>query len=94
MPVVSCSARCILPISDPRGADALFLVAFPLHAFLFAKLISLFNFGGQYLQDQTNFWCFMFSVLAVGVGISYFILGWSSNVVSFVSVKSRNACSY
>jgi ABC-type multidrug transport system fused ATPase/permease subunit len=27
----------------------------------------------------------MFTVLAVGAGISYFVLGWSSNVVSFVS---------
>ena len=27
----------------------------------------------------------MFTFLAVGAGISYFILGWSSNVVSFVS---------
>jgi ATP-binding cassette, subfamily B (MDR/TAP), member 1 len=56
-----------------------------MHAFLFAKLISLFNFWGQYLQDQTNFWCLMFTALAAGVGVSYFILGWSSNTVSFVS---------
>jgi prepilin signal peptidase PulO-like enzyme (type II secretory pathway) len=54
---------------------------------LFAKLISLFDFWGQYLQDQTNFWCLMFTVLAAGVGVSYFVLGWSSNTVSFVSVK-------
>lgn len=27
----------------------------------------------------------MFTFLAIGAGISYFILGWSSNVVSFVS---------
>ncbi|KAI9647284.1 hypothetical protein NHQ30_003667 [Ciborinia camelliae] len=57
--------------------------SFPLHAFLFAKLISLFNLWGQLLQMQTNYWCFMFTLLAIGVGISYYALGWSSNTVSF-----------
>lgn len=61
------------------------LAAFPLHSFLFAKLISIFNLWGQELQDQTNFWCLMFTLLALGVGISYFSLGWSSNTVAFVS---------
>ncbi|KAH8647454.1 ABC transporter-like protein [Tricladium varicosporioides] len=58
-------------------------VSFPMHAFLFAKLISLFNFWGEYLQSETNWWCLMFAFLALGVGISYFVLGWSSNTVSF-----------
>ncbi|KAM0318437.1 hypothetical protein ACHAO8_001828 [Botrytis cinerea] len=57
--------------------------SFPLHAFLFAKLISLFNLWGQVLQVQTNYWCFMFTLLAIGVGLSYYALGWSSNTVSF-----------
>ncbi|QSZ33883.1 hypothetical protein DSL72_005457 [Monilinia vaccinii-corymbosi] len=56
--------------------------SFPLHAFLFAKLISLFGLWGQILQDQTNYWCFMFTLLAIGVGMSYYALGWSSNTVS------------
>ncbi|OCL14368.1 ABC transporter-like protein [Glonium stellatum] len=55
----------------------------PLQAYLFAKLISVFDFWGVYLKEQTNFWCLMFVVLAAGIGISYFILGWSSNTVSF-----------
>lgn len=59
--------------------------SFPLHAFLFAKLISLFNLWGQALQVQTNYWCFMFTLLAISVGFSYYALGWSSNTVSFVS---------
>ncbi|KAF7939509.1 hypothetical protein EAE99_001314 [Botrytis elliptica] len=57
--------------------------SFPLHAFLFAKLISLFNLWGQALQVQTNYWCFMFTLLAISVGLSYYALGWSSNTVSF-----------
>jgi hypothetical protein len=31
----------------------------------------------------------MFSLLAVGAGMSYFVLGWSSNTVSFVGVDLR-----
>ncbi|KAM3083530.1 hypothetical protein ACMFMG_004178 [Clarireedia jacksonii] len=57
--------------------------SFPLHAFLFAKLISLFELWGELLQIQTNFWCFMFFLLAIGIGVSYYVLGWSSNTVSF-----------
>lgn len=29
----------------------------------------------------------MYAVLAAGVGISYFALGWSANTVSFVSQR-------
>lgn len=61
------------------------IVAFPVYAYLFAKLIGLFSYTGQYLLDQTNFWCLMFTFLAIGVGICYFTLGWSSNTISFVS---------
>lgn len=63
--------------------------SFPLHAFLFAKLISLFNLWGELLEVQTSYWCFMFTLLAIGVGISYYALGWSSNTVSFVSITFR-----
>ncbi|KUJ09040.1 ABC transporter-like protein [Mollisia scopiformis] len=58
-------------------------VSFPAHAFLFAKLISLFNLWGELLRLQTSFWCLMLFLLAIGVAVSYFVLGWSSNVVSF-----------
>lgn len=68
--------------------DHMLLAAFPLQAFLFAKLISVFAFWGVYLKEQTNWWCLMFTVLAIGVGVSYFALGWSSNTVSFVSTQT------
>lgn len=61
------------------------LAAFPLQAYLFANLISLFAFSGYFLREATNFWCLMTVVLAVGVGICYFLLGWACNTVSFVS---------
>ena len=62
------------------------VASFPAHAFLFAKLISLFSLWGEALKEQTNFWCLMFVFLAVGVAVGHYILGWSSNVVSFVSM--------
>ncbi|CZR64744.1 related to multidrug resistance protein [Phialocephala subalpina] len=41
------------------------------------------DYWGWYLQQQTNWWCLMFTVLAAGVGVSYFVLGWSSNTISY-----------
>ncbi|KAI9653220.1 MAG: hypothetical protein M1821_007651 [Bathelium mastoideum] len=57
--------------------------SFPLHAFLFAKLISAMNLLGQALRTESNWWCLMFVFLAVSVSGSYYMLGWSSNTVSF-----------
>lgn len=61
--------------------------AFPIQAYLFAKLISLFSYYGEYLHEQTQFWCLMTVALAGGVGVCYFMLGWACNTVSFVSPK-------
>ncbi|CAK7232957.1 hypothetical protein SEUCBS140593_008439 [Sporothrix eucalyptigena] len=57
----------------------------PVQAYLFAMLISLFSFLGviEWLRALANFWCLMFTVLAIGVGISYFALGWSATTTAF-----------
>ncbi|CAG8983020.1 hypothetical protein HYALB_00010146 [Hymenoscyphus albidus] len=68
---------------DERPLKIVIPGTFPVHALLFAKLMSLFNLQGDYLISQSNFWCGMFTLLALGTGISYYILGWSSNTVSF-----------
>jgi ATP-binding cassette, subfamily B (MDR/TAP), member 1 len=51
-------------------------------------LFSLFSYLEYiwWLGDVTNFWCLMFTVLAIAVGISYFVLGWSATSLSFVSL--------
>ncbi|PMD36741.1 ABC transporter-like protein [Hyaloscypha variabilis F] len=71
----------ILMLLGCLGAGA----AFPLQAFLFTELITVFDFLGYwwFMQFWTNWWCLMYTVLAAGVGISYFALGWSANTVSF-----------
>ncbi|KAL6908412.1 multidrug resistance-type transporter protein [Trichoderma evansii] len=46
--------------------------ATPLQAWLFAKLIVVFDFTGQKLLHESQFWSLMWFVLAIGVGVSYF----------------------
>lgn len=57
----------------------------PVQAYLFAVLISLFSFLGApaWLHALTNFWCLMFTVLAIAVGLAYFALGWSATTTAF-----------
>ncbi|KAF2732822.1 ABC transporter-like protein [Polyplosphaeria fusca] len=62
--------------------------AFPLQAYLFANLISLFAFYGDYLRSETQFWCVMTVVLAAGVGCTYFALGWACNTLSWRIISS------
>ncbi|KAL3419339.1 ABC transporter [Phlyctema vagabunda] len=55
---------------------------FPLQAYLFANIITVFNYTGQKLTDTTNHWALMFVILAIGVGVSYYVVGFSANVIS------------
>ncbi|KAH7364104.1 ABC transporter-like protein [Rhexocercosporidium sp. MPI-PUGE-AT-0058] len=57
--------------------------AFPIQSFLFAKILSVFSLYGDELASETSWWCLMFTVLAILVGFSYFVLGWSANTISF-----------
>ncbi|KAJ4355156.1 hypothetical protein N0V95_003178 [Ascochyta clinopodiicola] len=60
----------------------------PLQAFLFGRLISSFSHWTEALRVSTSFSCLMLLVVAIGVGLSYFTLGWVSNEVSAVSILS------
>ncbi len=62
--------------------------AAPLQAFLFAKVIVVFELTGQDLLDQSRFWALMWVMLAIGVGLSYFILGYMSTPCSTTSAPS------
>ncbi|KAL5321036.1 hypothetical protein ACEPPN_011846 [Leptodophora sp. 'Broadleaf-Isolate-01'] len=57
--------------------------AFPIQSFLFAKILSVFSLYGDELAAETSWWCLMFTALAIFVALSYFILGWSANTISF-----------
>jgi ATP-binding cassette subfamily B (MDR/TAP) protein 1 len=66
------------------------LASSAIQAYLFARLISGFAYWGEPLLDSTSFLCLMLLVVAVGVGLSYFALGWVSNNVSAVSSPDRH----
>jgi ATP-binding cassette subfamily B (MDR/TAP) protein 1 len=53
-----------------------------IQAYLFARLFTDFAYWGEYLRTSANFLCLMLVVVAAGVGLSYFALGWSANTVS------------
>lgn len=53
----------------------------PLQAYLFAKIIVVFQEKGQAFLDDSRFWSLMWFVLAICVGVSYFVLGFSATQV-------------
>lgn len=60
--------------------------AVPLQAYFFAHVISVFSETGQQLLDDSAFWSKWWAVLAVGIGVSYFILmAVSTNVEHFIA---------
>ncbi|PVH85767.1 ABC transporter-like protein [Cadophora sp. DSE1049] len=64
--------------------------AFPIQSYLSAKMFSVFSLYGDELAQETGWWCLMFTALAVFVGSSYFILGWSANTISFASTSLQS----
>ncbi|KAK0119280.1 hypothetical protein ONS95_008128 [Cadophora gregata] len=56
---------------------------FPIQSYLSAKMFSVFSLYGDELTEETGWWCLMFTGLAIFVGSSYFVLGWSANTISF-----------
>jgi ATP-binding cassette subfamily B (MDR/TAP) protein 1 len=51
---------------------------------LFAQLIQTFTLSGHALVKKGNFWSLMFFILALGVFVSYFVLGWSTHHISTI----------
>ncbi|KAG5923143.1 hypothetical protein E4U61_004255 [Claviceps capensis] len=68
----------ILIIFGCVGASA----AFPGQAILLANVSNAFTLQGSAMMDKGNFYAAMFIVLAAGCFISYFALGYATNLVS------------
>lgn len=62
------------------------IAGFSLQSWLFARLVQVFQFTGQKLVDAANFWALMFFILALAMATFYFMLGFSSNSISMVSL--------
>ncbi|OJJ35892.1 hypothetical protein ASPWEDRAFT_134397 [Aspergillus wentii DTO 134E9] len=67
--------------------------AYALQSWMFAKLIEVFQFTGQKLIDSANFWSLMFFVLALAMAVCYWIVGYSSNIIS-VRISSAYRTEY
>ena len=68
--------------------------AFPVSAVLFAKAMTVFTFKGQEVVTQGDFWALMFFVVALGIFVIYFTLGFASNQASQVLVLMLQTVSY
>ncbi|KAI1808226.1 multidrug resistance protein [Daldinia bambusicola] len=58
------------------------VASFPGQAILMSKFIGAFQLPGTEMQSTGNFFALMFLVMALGALVVYFIIGWTSNVVS------------
>ncbi|KAH6606637.1 multidrug resistance 1 [Trichoderma cornu-damae] len=62
--------------------------AVPLQAWLFAKLIVVFQFTGHKLLQESRFWSLIWLILAIGVGLAYFGAIFSSTrMASIIRAK-------
>jgi ATP-binding cassette subfamily B (MDR/TAP) protein 1 len=58
-----------------------------MQAYLFAQFMQVVTYTGQQLQSASSHWALMFFILALGVGLAYFTLGWSSHNIAVVSAN-------
>jgi ATP-binding cassette, subfamily B (MDR/TAP), member 1 len=66
------------PIYIVAGAAGVAVAAAtPVQAYLFAKAIIVFQETGTAFVNDSRFWSLMLFVLAIAVGVSYFVLGFS-----------------
>ncbi|KAF4841578.1 ABC transporter BEA3 [Colletotrichum siamense] len=64
----------------------------PLQAWLFAKVIVVFNpdNGPDKIRSDSNFWSLMWVILAIGVGLSYFFMGFvATHLAHFICATYR-----
>ncbi|OJD17431.1 hypothetical protein AJ78_02456 [Emergomyces pasteurianus Ep9510] len=56
--------------------------AFAIQSYIFAQLTTVFQLTGPALIDRSEFWSLMFFILALCVGLFYFVLGFASTSLS------------
>ncbi|KAK2807235.1 hypothetical protein FQN50_005522 [Emmonsiellopsis sp. PD_5] len=64
-------------VAGAAGAGAVL----SLQSFIFAQLTAVFQLTGPKMLERSQFWALMFVVLAIAVGISHLVLGWTSSAV-------------
>ena len=64
--------------------------AYPLQAWIFAKLLTVIALPVQLLGAASSHWALMFFILGLGAAVAYFSLGWSSTTIStYISCTYR-----
>ncbi|WYZ38615.1 hypothetical protein EsH8_III_000529 [Colletotrichum jinshuiense] len=67
--------------------------AFPGQSLIIANLVDVFTLTGSEMITKGNFYSLMFFVLALGVLVCYFVMGWSTNLISQgLNHKLRRQC--
>ncbi|PGG95796.1 hypothetical protein GX51_08117 [Blastomyces parvus] len=56
--------------------------AYAIQSYIFAQLTIVFQLSGDALINRSEFWSLMFFILALAVGLFYFILGFASTRLS------------
>ncbi|ESZ97484.1 hypothetical protein SBOR_2173 [Sclerotinia borealis F-4128] len=56
--------------------------SYPIQAYLFAQIISVFSYTGAKLKSATEHYALMFFILGLGTGAAWFIMGYSSTIIS------------
>lgn len=90
MPVVSFHSQKMVLVKDQ--ADDL-SVAYPVQSYVFSQFLQVVTYTGHQLQSASNHWALMFFILALGVALAYFTLGWSSHNISVVSANKDSLIS-
>ncbi|KAL2199172.1 P-loop containing nucleoside triphosphate hydrolase protein [Corynascus similis CBS 632.67] len=77
----------VIAIIGAMGAAA----AVPVQAYLFAQVVGVFQEQSpQALMDGATFWSKMWTALAAGVGVSYFLTGFvSNNLEGYIAAAYR-----
>lgn len=61
--------------------------AFPLQAYIFSKIITVFEVPRSQLQHDANFWALIFFFLALGVLVAYASIGLFFTVAAFLASR-------
>lgn len=60
---------------------------FPGQALIFSKAVLVFQYSGQKIRDEADFWALMFFVLAIGTLLAYASIGFFLTVAAFLSSR-------
>jgi ATP-binding cassette subfamily B (MDR/TAP) protein 1 len=88
--LLSCVAAGKLHTIHSRNiyADPDIAGANPGQALLMGKLLDVFTLQGSQMTKRANFFALMFFILALGVLVCYFVLGWTTNLIAQVCILS------